>query len=433
MIISMVILLTLLSGGSAQAQTLTFTEVLQQAIDHSFDLKIGGLEVEISEQRRLEARAMYFPTLSLRLSNEYLRDLSQEAVGTVAVNDTLISGDASTFQDSLALSAGYQLYDFGARQLKYQIAEQEVQAARLLASQALVDLKGQTLAVYGRGLLLGKRLAAWRTLLGLRTEAYRLTERLRAAGVSGQVELGSAAILVAEAVQSIGAVQLEMEAVGQELAFLTGQTYSVQGLDFADLPAAALAGQPADVQNLPEIKAYGVRIAQKKTEYQLARQAWLPSLNLYSSCRLYGSDPANALDAFTALRERNATVGLVLDMNLFNGFSDQAKAERLEREVQRLTVERQKKVAEAERRCNTLGGQATRYQQSSADDQALRAALAEQGVMSERLAGQQLIDRLALLEEQARQVEKGLALELKAVEGMMNSLHLQIIAEGGTQ
>jgi len=422
----------LLCGQVAHSQVLTFDEILQQAIDHSFDLKIGNLDVEIGEQRLAEARAMYLPTLSMRLANEYLDDLSKDATGTVAVGDTVISGNASTYQDSFSLSAGYLLYDFGARSLKYQNAERDVQVARFLADQAFVDLKDQVLSVYGRGLILHKQLAAWKILLVQRNEVYRLTERLQAAGTMGKVELGNAGILVAEAVQTLAAYQLELEGVAQDLAFLSGQTYEARGLEFADLQPALLSEAQADVRNSPEIKGYAVQIEKKKTEYQIASRAWLPSLNLYSSYRLYGNDPSSAADSFVGMKERNATVGIVMDVNLFNGFSDQAKAERLLRELRRLEVERDKKIADKERLLKTLAQKATVYRQHADDWRSFQGALAEQGVMMERLAGQQIIDRISFLEQQGKQLEKSLDLQVKQVERDMNALQLQMLALGAS-
>ncbi len=422
--------LALTPGQVAHAQALTFEEVLQQAVDHSFDLKIGSLDVEIYEQRRLEARAMYLPKLSLRLASEYLYDLQEDASGTVAVGDTLISGNESTYQDSFSLSAGYLLYDFGARSLKYQNAGRDVQVARFLADQALLDLKDQALSLYGRGLILHKQLAAWKILLKQRNEVYRLTGRLQAAGAVGKVELGNAGIAVAEAVQTLTSYQLELEGVAQDLAFLTGQTYDALSLEFADLQPPGPSGKEADVHNLPEIKGYALKIEKKKTEYQLARQAWLPSLNLYSSYRLYGDDPSSAGDSFENMRQRNATIGLVLDMNLFSGFSDRARAEGLQRELRRLELERDKKIADKKRLINTLAQKAAVHRQHVDDWHSFREALAAQEVMEERLAGQRIIDRISLLEQQCRQVEQALDLQVKQVERDMNALQLHLLARG---
>lgn len=428
----LICLANLLHGQGAHAQTLTFDEILKQAIAHSFDLKIGSLDVAIGEQRLAEARAMYLPTLSMRLASEYLYDLSKDATGTVAVGDTLISGNESTYQDSLSLSAGYLLYDFGARSLKYQNAKRQVQVARFQAEQALVDLRDQALALYSHGLILHKQLAAWTILLAQRNEVYRLTVRLQTAGTMGKVELGKAGIAVAEAVQTIAAYRLELEGVVQDIGFLTGQTYDASDIEFTDLQAAESSEGQTDVHNLPEIKAYAVEIEKKKTEYQIARREWLPSLNLYSSYRLYGSDPSSATDSFESIREKNATVGVVLDMNLFNGFSDRAKARRLQSELRRLEVERDKKIADKKRLMNTLAEKAILYKQYTDEWHSFRSALDEQGIMTERLAGQRIIDRIGFLEQQGQQLEKSLDLQVRQVERDMNALQLHLLAIGSS-
>ena len=130
-------LLQAASGGKAFAQVLRFEEILQQSIAHSYDLKVRGLEVEIGQQRLNEAKAMYLPNVTLRLTDEYLADLNRDGAGTIAVGDTIISGNESVYQNSLSLYAHYLLYDFGARTLKYQNAERDLQVAGFQADQSL--------------------------------------------------------------------------------------------------------------------------------------------------------------------------------------------------------------------------------------------------------------------------------------------------------
>lgn len=430
MLISIAALMTCLQ--EAHAKTLTFEKVLQQAVNHSFDLKISVLDVEIGEQRLVEVRSNYLPTLSVQLAGEYLYDFNNNATGTVSVGDTVISGNESTYQDSLSLSAGYLLYDFGARSLKYQNAERDLQEAHIRADQALVDLRDQTLSVYGRGLILHKQLMAWRILLKQRNEVYRLTQRLQTAGTMGKVELGNAGIAVAEAVQTLTSYQLDMEGVAQDLSYLTGRKYDALNLVFADLQPAAFSAAGTDVNNLPEIKVYAVEIEKKKTEYQIARREWLPTLNLYSSYRMYGNDTSSAVESFGNMRERNVTIGVVLDMKIFNGFSDRAKVERLQRELRRLEVERDKKIADKRRLVNTLAEKAGIYNRCANDWQFSRELLNKQGAMTERLAGQLVIDRISFLQQQGKQLEKSLDLQVKQVERTMNTLQLQLLALGGT-
>ncbi|MBI5558272.1 MAG: TolC family protein [Deltaproteobacteria bacterium] len=337
-----------------QARELTFTEILEQAVANSHDLTMSTLDVEISEQRLAEAGAMYWPTLSLRFTNEYLYDLSKEATGTVSVGETIIPGNDSTWQHSVALAAQYLLYDFGARPRKYQNVERGVMLAGHTKAQRLIDLKIEVLSLYGNGLRLHKQMEIWSSLLNLRQEVYQLTQRLVAAGNKGRLEQGNAAISVAEALQTRETLRLEMADVLEKLTYYTGTSYQAGEVRFADFPAETGQEISADVLNLPGIKAYDVAIAQKKTEYEIALRQWLPTFTLYSAYHLYGDDPTNFTGSIENLAEKNTTIGVMLNMNLFNGFSDRAKVARLDTELRRLQAEKAKKVAEDEQKLRSL-------------------------------------------------------------------------------
>ncbi|OGR01605.1 MAG: hypothetical protein A2505_00670 [Deltaproteobacteria bacterium RIFOXYD12_FULL_55_16] len=415
-----------------QAQELRFAEILEQALVQSYDLKIGGLEVEIGEQRLAEARAMYLPTLSLSFTNEYLHDLSKGAAGTVSVGETIISGNESTYQHSVSLSAQYLLYDFGARPLKYQNSQRNVVLAQHAAAQRLIDLKIEVLSLYGAGLKLHKKIEIWSAMLGQRKEVYQFTQRLVAAGNKGKLEQGNAAIALAEALQNCESLRLEMAGVLEKLTYYTGKNYQMAQVRFSDFPEKTGTTVVAEVLNLPEIKAYDVAIEQKKAEYDIALRQWLPTLSLYSAYRMYGADPVSFSGSFENLEEKNATIGIVLNLNLFNGFADQAKAGRLQKELLKLQVEKAKKVAEDEQKVRTLAQLNILSEQGLEDWRAYRVALNEQGDMGERLAEQQILDRISRLQQKGAQLEKQLTLELAGVERCLSALQLQILAEGAS-
>lgn len=418
----------------AQDQTLTYEKTRREAVANSYDLKIGALEIEIGSQRLEEARAMYYPSLSLRLTNEYLHDMDKTDDGFSSVGETIISGNESTYQHSLALAASYPLYDFGVRPLRYQIAEREVKIARHSQEQQLLDLKREVLDLYGKGLALYKKIETWAILLRQKNEVYLLTQRLVDAGTKGKIDLGNAAIMVAEAVQNLDSLRAEMEALLQRLAYFTGRQYESGNVRFSDfLNDGASLWRIPQAMDLPEIKAYENAVRNKKDEYEIASRHWLPTFNLYSSYRMYGNDPASFVDSVEDMRGKNSTIGVVMNMDIFNGFGDQAKAARLKTEIRKLETEKARRVAQAEQVIGTLCRQATLYENSQGNWAAYLDTLKEQGSMIDRLATQQVIDRVSLLQQQGDQLEKMLSLELRKIEQQANSLHLQLLADGTSQ
>ncbi len=413
-----------------QTQDLNFSEILEQALFHSYDLKIGWLEKKIRGERLAEVKATYYPTLSLGFTNEYLHDLGKGDVNTVSVGETIISGNESTFQHSVALTGQYLLYDFGARGLKFQNAERDIELAQHTTAQRLIDLKIEVLLLFQTGLQLQKKIEAESDILGLRKEVYQFTLRLVESGSKDKPAQGMAAIAVAQALQNCEALQLEMVTELEKLAFHTGKNYQMTEVRFNDFPEQTGTYAMADISKLPEIMAYDVAIEQKKAEITIAQRNWLPTLSLYSSYRMYGNDRDSFLNSFESLEEKNVTIGLMVKMNLFNGFSDEAKAKRLEKELEKLQIEKAKQVAKDEYKVRTLEQKSRLFEQGLENSNAYRAALNDQGTMGKRLSGQQMIDRISLLQQKEAQMEKHLILALADVERCVNALQLQILAEG---
>lgn len=431
-IVPFLFLLEIFFPCPAWPEDIGFAAILEQALAHSYDRQISRLDVEINEQRLTEVAAMYWPTLALRFGNEYLHDLGKAANGTVLVGDTLISGNESTYQNSVTLSASYLLYDFGARSRKYRNAERDILLAQLAEEQHLIDLKIEVLALYGNGLQLQKKIETWSLLLDQRRNIYRFTQRLVEAGAMGKLEQGDAAIAVAEAIQTCEDLRLAMTDVLEKLSYYTGRSYPLAGVRFAGFPEIPSEEIDAGVLTLPEIRAYDIAIAQKQAEYEIALRQWLPTLSLYSAYHMYGSDQEDFSRSLGNLAEGNATIGLMLNMNLFNGFSDEAKVTRLKKELRRIELEKAKKIAEDEQRMRALQRKNMLSVQTAADRDSYRTALDQQDCSGERLAVGQIIDRIKWLRQQGEQQEKRLTLELAGVERCMNVFHLRFLAKGSS-
>ncbi|MEW6427019.1 MAG: TolC family protein [Thermodesulfobacteriota bacterium] len=426
-------LVLLASAQGAAAETLRLPDVLEKAIAHSYELQLDALEIEIGRARLAEARAAYFPTLTLRLTNEYLDDLRRDGTGTIAVGETILSGSETTYQNSLSVYAGCLLHDFGGRDHRYRNAERDMRIAELRQEQSLRDLKDKIVEVYGRNLVLCKQRTTWETILAQRNEIYRLSERLHDAGVADKVELGTSAIAVAEAVQALAEYRLEFAEALQDLAFLTGEGYDEESVTVSDLPEADCAAATVQVRDLPEIRAYGLKIDRKQAEYEIARRQWLPSLHFYSSYRMYGRDSADPAEALQGMRAQNATVGIVVDLNLFNGFGDLAELDRLRSQRRSLEVERRKMIADKEREIAGLTIRTRIYERGTDDWFTLAREISEQEHMNQKLAGQQVIDRIGFLRRQEEMLIKSLAQTVRQVQSVLASLRLQYMAGEGVR
>lgn len=342
---------------------------------------------------------------------------------------TVISASGSKWKNVLDASLQYNLYDFGTRKNLYDNARRDVAIARLTRSQEEISIRLQVLDLYNRGLKTQEELQSQELARDLQQEIFSLTRRLHRAGSLDRLQMGEAAIAVAEAAQRLDELTMARAEVLYGLTRLSGEVYDAALIRFTPLTSAPDVGR-VDITALPEIQAYDLAIHKKQAEYEIARNSYLPRLSFYSSYSFYGSDSGDWSQSISNLDETNFSCGIMMDLNIFNGLADQAKAARLQAEMQRLKVEREKKIAEHETNYRSLQHHARLFAQRREQWQGFRDRLDSQAVMTERLASQQLRDRLSILNQQLDLTTKGLQVRLQNIDRAANLRKLQILAEG---
>jgi hypothetical protein len=131
-------------------ETLFFEDVIGRVIANSYDIQISRIDKQIGRHKRSQAMAQYLPVVSIRLNDEYYKDLTHP-------NDTIIHTDVTGFKNYLSFNADYNLFDFGAREMRYINASRDIKIAEYAITQQLIDTKTNTLFVYKKGLTLSKK------------------------------------------------------------------------------------------------------------------------------------------------------------------------------------------------------------------------------------------------------------------------------------
>lgn len=405
-------------------KTLFFEDIISQVIAKSYDIEIAKIDKEIGKHKRMEARAQYFPTLSVRLNDEYYKDLT-------VPGETVIHTDITGYKNSLSLYADYNLFDFGAREMRYRNASRDVKIAEHSIKKQLIDTKINTLFVYKKGLTLSKKIKAQTTIFKYKTKIYDLSKRLHQAGKFGRIDLAESAIMVAEAAQDLDDLQMDWENTLHELTYYTGQPYDSDRTDFFDFSEPKPVEYAIQINDMPEIKIYDIEIEKKRAEFYMMTTQWLPKFSLYSSYQFYGYDPSSFSNSFDDMKEEEYRIGLKVDLNLFNGFGDFAKARQLRAELRKLQLERGKKIAEQKQLLNTLKTTNTLYLKQLKKWQKYEADISEKSSMDERLAKQKITDQPHYLRKQIEEIEKRLKVEVKDIDRIATNYHLQFLAEGG--
>lgn len=412
------------------ARHLEFRAVLTTAEKNAYDLKIAQADLQISRHRLAEVRSLYYPSVDFQFYNEYVYVPEENEQGIVSVGKSVSTTLESTYQHSVVASLNYQLYDFGARGLKYENALRQMDIARFNLNRRRVDLRIQVLESYARGLRLWQRRESTLRILSLRKEIYRSAQHLKEAGTVGQRQVEERALDLAETLGLADDIETQYQNALNDLTCYTVEPYLAKQTAFSVLPAPDREEALPQVGRLAEIRAIEAEIEAKRVEVKIAQKEMLPRLAAYGAYRLYGNDPDSFGQSLKDIAERDATVALVAEWNLFSGFRDVSKVRRLKAEVERLSNEKEKRAAEL-----------TRDIQSSYQVHRLLVGLDEQWQkrrswirhsrqVDRRLSRQQLLDRIAYLEHEVDLVRRQLDLDLKEIDRAVAGLKLAFWREG---
>jgi outer membrane protein TolC len=406
-----------------------YQELQTKVLSHSHDLKLADIDIEISQHRVLETRASYYPVINVRYTNEWFEDFTAGTGAVDSVDGTVISSSGSRWKNVTGASLNYNLFDFGIRSGLYANAKRDVEINRLTAKQDEVDLKLQLLELYVEGVKVQERYEVQTVIHQMRRDIFILSKRLHKAGRMDRLEMGEAAIAVAEVVQQLDDLSMQRAEVLFMLSQLSGENYDEKLTTFSPFDVV-MDVDHVDYGTLPDIQAYQLAINNKQVESRIASKSYLPRFTFYSNYNFYGSDNADWTQSVSNVRNTSFSCGITLNINLFNGFADQAKARRLQAEAERLKVERDKKMAEHENRYRTLQHHTELYGRSSAQWQQFKGVLDNQASMTERLADEQIVDRVSLLNQQLQLLTKEQQVRMQVIDHHATLLRLQILGQG---
>lgn len=400
------ILLVVLPVVTEAASRLDFENVLQAVLRHSYDLRMSAVDIGISHTQLKEARSAYFPTISARFNSQYTKDLTNTTSPQVtAIGETILVQN-TFFQDSFSLSASLNLYDFGTRENKVLIAATDIPLKEAIYKQSVRDTKITALQTYRDLLTISSELSSKVQILTLYKDLALTTERLFDAGLASKVDVSDQAIKVVKIVDEIDNLKLKMSTLLQDLTLLTGERYEADNLELNPLPGETGEKDKTDGFDLtasPEHRIYRFALEKKQAESNvLKRELLYPQFSLYSNYILYGQDPSSYKASYGDLKERNFYVGLVATIPLFDGLKNSAQIERAKLEIDRLRIEKEKRLSELSNRCEKLQEETKVLEKAFGNQQAIMVRNEENAAMTARLADRKVVDHA---EDLRRQIE----------------------------
>lgn len=410
------------------ADVLSYDTVVEQALNNSHDIRMSRLDIGISEASLKRAYSLYYPTIKAQWNTEYVRDLSDGTYQVTAVGNTVLVQN-TMYQSSLLLAGNYNLFDFGATGKRVSIAESDVSVRKEAYLQAVRDIKLKVLEIYSGLLTSTRELETKRELLTLYKELALTKERLYKAGRISKVEMVDDAVKAIRIVDDIDMLKLKTTALLKDLSLYTGATYN-GAFTIRDLAEpAGSQGVPFDVSNTPESRIYALEINKKESELDAMKNELYPRLGLYSNYIWYANHDNEYDTTARYIKPRNWFIGIAATVTLFEGFKSNAEIEKTKLEIDRLKVEKARKLAEVSGRYDKLTDAKGIYTQSTANQTDMLKKVEDKLAMVERLSRQKLIEWPDYLNQRIELLGARLDLTRAVIARISSMKQLELLSE----
>lgn len=434
--IFLLIILIIFSISKVNAETISFNDVLDSAMQNSYDLKIAKIDIGISTQGIRGAKSDYFPKLSAYATSEYLKDLDNGPSQQVAYigNEVLLNN--SQYQSSLSLGLTYNLFDFGIRNGKVDIAKKDKTSKEATYSKELRDLKLNVSGLYAKALLSYKEYKNKEQILETQKQLLAMQERLNVSGKAPKTQSLSQAVKVVELQNSIDKAKNEYSKALNELSYYTRKEYTPEKLDINDFNqnetvfvsnVQALKTEKNVsfiIEKTPEFKIYQIEIEKKQKELEIKKKENLPQFNFSTNYYLYGVDPSHLLTSYGNLAQRGIKFRLNSSLPLFDGFKNKSERERIKLEIEKLQITKEQKLAELCKTYYQIQEDAA-FSQKQLENTYKMLELVNQNIsMLERLDQNKLIDKTTYLNQRIELLNKRLELEQAEINDYLASFKL---------
>lgn len=350
--------------------TLTYRNILNQAINNSFDLKISSLDIDISRAELKYVRADLFPIISTQANTEYNNGLGN-ANNIGYVGNTVISS-YTQYRNMGSVGLQYNLFDFGATRKKVLIAKKDVEQKKVMHDLQLKDLKLKILNLYTKTLQNSEEIKTKKEILKVYEEMFRAKERLFKAGTSDKISVMDEAVKIARTQDDIDNSKLELKKALNDLSAFTLQKYNANKIEVLDFEELNIKSDIVPVSNFEPLKAkikaekaevfkgdlsfnpvqsleakyYDFEIEKKKAKLEMYKRQRLPSFKFYTNYMFYGQNPDRFSESLSNFKQTSLAFGISGQFAVFDGFKNRASKEKATLEIKKLQLEKEKKLTE---------------------------------------------------------------------------------------
>ncbi len=419
-----------LSTGPANAAVLTLEQVLARAVAASHDVRLSEVDVKLNKNDVLRKRTDYLPNIVAHMNTEYRRDLTNDQTQVAVVNNTIIP-NTTRYQTSINFATSWNVIDFGARSKAVLAAKEHLAASKHATTLRQRDVKIATIDAYSECLLAFKNVANKAKILDYRREVYACKVRLFEAGSIPKLDVSEAALASSDAVTALVHAKYDYVEKLKELSEFTHDIYDTNATEVADFDAVPAA--PLDtiaLRSTPDYKFFDKEIASKRAELKALERQRYPQIGCYSNFYLYGFNQYRFFQTYKDLRPVTISFGISVNAPIFDQLKNYSERQRKRLEIERLEVERDKKLWELEQNYQQTS-QIAKMHKIDADNK--QEALVQQSVKAQilgRLAQRRLVEKSEEIVEKIEIAEQELELQKSQVQLQAHVRKLKTLAEG---
>lgn len=333
---------------------LIFDEVIQKAVENSYDVQMADFDIIIAKYGINEARAEYFPKLIFSLATEYNKNYKDHNVSSITVGESVIN-PYTRFQTLGGVTVTYNLFDFGVRGNYYKMAKTDKDFRELIKKEDIQKVKLTVIELYGRLYILNEQIKLKKEVVKSEEEALEIRKRLYKAREISLMELQEQRARVDRHKKELANLKglLEENLIG--LAFFTNDEYDYKKINIQPIGDIEYdVNKGLDYEKSISNLIYNSVIKKKKFELTAVRRTNYPKINAYTKYYMYGSDPSSYPKAFDDFSASNWAIGTSLTMMAFDGGKVRSKVKQLEYELKKIEVEKAKTLAELKKQIGTL-------------------------------------------------------------------------------
>jgi len=427
----------------AKAGTISYKSLLDKAIKNSYDLKMSQIDIKVTQAEIKEARAQYYPVLSMGYSAQFDKDLTKGTSSMTPVGDSVVV-NATRYVNSFNLGLQYNLYDFGVRKQNLNIAKKDKIQKQSSYNKNLRDLKLELSDVYTKALLSKKELVKNEELLKLNKVLFGMYDSLYNSGTIRKTELTNQALNVAVTVNRIDDLKTQLNNTLKDLSYYTKENYSPADImlclfeeEEKTLPVSNKSMIKLELtenellkkENIPEYKQYQMEIEKKKAELSILKRQNLPEFKFNTFYYLYGTDDDKFFSSYSDIKNRSLTFRLTSTLPIFDGFKNAAQREKKKLEIERLLIERDKKVESIVSLYEKSYEEVKASNEKIKNQQTTLELTEEKMAMLEKLNQQKLIDKISYLKQKADLISQKFELEKTKINSEEAAYKWRIIAE----